>query len=162
MKAKAEIMTEQERKCCLSFDECSVSKVWSYDQSTDRIYAPHKNVQCVMLRGVCSPWKQIIYDFDCPLVKKTLFSLISRVEAAGFPVVACVSDLGPTNVRLWNTLNVTPEKPHFTNPAASDRDGYVFSDAPHLVKLIRNNLLDHGFKLADGSYVTSSCIREII
>lgn len=163
LKAQAESMTEQERICCLSFDECSVAKVWSYDKSSDRIYAPHKNVQCIMLRGLCAPWKQIIfYDFDCPLEKELLYSLICRVEDAGFPVVACVSDLGATNVRLWKTLDISPQKPYFTHPTSSDREVYVFADAPHLMKLIRNNFLDYGFRLSNGTFVTSKCIRELI
>lgn len=163
MKAKAESVTEQERICCLSFDECSVAKVWSYDKSNDKIYAPHKNVQCVMLRGLCAPWKQIIfYDFDCPLEMELLYSLICRVEDAGFPVVACVSDFGATNVRLWKTWDFSPQKPCFTNPAFSDREVYVFLDAPHLVKLIRNNFLNYGFRLSNGTFVSSKCIRELI
>lgn len=91
MKHNAESMTERDRVCVLSFDECMVSKEWSYDKSTDVIYSPKKNVQFVMIRGLFQSWKQIIfYDFDCPMTKNLLFNLISATEAAGYPVVAIV------------------------------------------------------------------------
>ncbi|XP_071519277.1 transposable element P transposase isoform X4 [Panulirus ornatus] len=163
LKCKSETMTEQERVCVLSFDKCNLSKQWSYDKASDKIYGPHKSVQFVMLRGVFAPWKQIIfYEFDCPMTKKILFDLIVRVEAAGFPVVATVNDLRPTNVRLWNTLDVSPEKSSFTNPADKERQIYAFTDVRHLLKLIRNNFLDYGFKMADGKLVNSECVRELI
>ncbi|KAG0710592.1 hypothetical protein GWK47_022465 [Chionoecetes opilio] len=40
---------------------------------------------------------------------------------------------------------------------------YVFDDAPHLLMLVRNNLLDHGFTLDGNSKqtVTNSCVREL-
>ncbi|XP_071525284.1 transposable element P transposase [Panulirus ornatus] len=159
LKCKSESMTEQDRVCALSFDECSISK----RTSRDKVRGPHKSVQLVMLRGVIAPWKQIIfYQFDCPMTKDILFDLIVRVEAAGFPVVATVNDLGPTNVRLWNRLHVSPGKSSFTNPADQERQIYAFADAPHLLRLIRNNFLDYGFKMADGKLVNSECVREMI
>lgn len=63
------------------------------------------------------------------------------------PVVAMVNDLGPTYVRLWNTLGISMEKTYFENPAAHDRKVFAFADAPHMIKLIRNNFLDYGFTL---------------
>lgn len=96
------------------------------------------------------------------MTKNLLFNLISATEAAGYPVVAIVCDLGPTNQKLWKTLEITLEKTHFRNPAVNDRDIYVFADAPHLVKLIRNNFLDYGFQMANGNVVDSKCVRELV
>jgi len=73
-----------------------------------------------------------------------------------------VNDLGPKNMKLWKSLGITTENSSFTNPAASDRHVYVFGDAPHLVKLIRNNLLDHGFVIQEGSIVDGSGVRELV
>lgn len=163
LKHKSLSMPEADRVSVLSFDECSLSNEWSYDQSTDKIYDPKKSVQCVMLRGLVQNWKQIIfYDFDCPMTKCLLFRLIEEVEAAGFPVVAMVCDLGPTNVKLWNSLEITSEQTFFTNPADTNREIFVFADAPHLLKLIRNNFLDHGFVLDNGQYVLSQCVQQLI
>lgn len=99
---------------------------------------------CVsMSRGLTSKWKQQVYfKFDTDISKDILFDIIVPVEEAGFSVVAMVSDMGPMNVRLWKSLGVGIDKPSFTNPAYGDRDMFVFADAPHLLKLIRNNFLD--------------------
>lgn len=95
-----------------------------------------------MLRRLCGSWKQLIYyNFDQDMTKDILFELIRVVEASGFPVVAMVNDLGPTNIRLWNSLEI---------------------DAPHLMKLIRKNFLDSGFDLQENGKVSSECVREII
>lgn len=156
-------MTERDRVSVLSFDECSLCREWSYDKATDTLYAPKKNVQCCMLRGIVGSWKQLIYyDFDCPMTKDLLFSIISQVEAAGFPVVATVNDMGTSNMSLWNSLNVSTETPYFTNPAVTSRKVYVLADVPHLMKLMRNHFLDDGFVMQDGKVVDSSCVREVV
>lgn len=156
-------MPDRDRLCVLSFDETSVSQDWCYDKGTDILYSPKKKVQCVMIRGLVGSWKQLIfYDFDCDMSKSVLFDIIMRIEVAGFPVVAIVNDLSPTNVRLWNSLGISVEKSFFINPFASDRDVYVFADAPHIIKLIRNNFLDSGFQLSEGKLVLSGCVRELI
>lgn len=63
-------MTERERVCVLSFDECMVSKVWSYDKGTDVLCSPKNNIQFVMIRRLFQSWEQVIfYDFDCPKTK---------------------------------------------------------------------------------------------
>lgn len=119
-----------------------------------------------MLRGLISKWKQLLYyNFDTDMSKELILDIIMKVEAAGFLVVAMVCDMGPTNVRLWNSLGVGVDKCSFQNPASNDRQIFVFADAPHLLKLVRNNFLDHGFKL-DGSKgcksVDSTCVREVV
>lgn len=109
------------------------------------------------------PWKQLVfYDFDRNMTKEILFDIIEKIEATGYSVVGMVSDLGPTNVKLWKTLGIGIENCYFRNPAAPDRDVYVFADAPHLIKLIRNNFLDSGFQFPDGRCVLSGCVRELI
>lgn len=165
LKQKCATMSDIERLCAISFDESSVCQEWSYDQGKDTLYEPKQKVQCVMLRGVAAPWKQIIYfNFDTDMTKDILFDLIQKVETAGFIIVSMVSDLGSTNMRLWKALDINLNNTSFTNPADSTRQIYVFADAPHLLKLVRNNLLDHGFTLDDNSKraVTSSSVREII
>lgn len=163
LKREAVSMTERDRVSVLSFDECSVAKEWSYDKATDTLYGPKKNVQCCMLRGLVGSWKQLVYyDFDRPMTKDLLFSIISHVEAAGFPVVATVNDMGSSNMALWNSLKVSTETPYFTNPAVSSRKVHVLADVPHLMKLMRNHFLDDGFVMQDGKLVDSSCVREVI
>ena len=84
------------------------------------------------------------------------------MESVGFPVVAIVRDMNPANISLWNSLSIGTENPSFENPSASDREIHVFADAPHLIKLVRNNFLDSGFELENGNFVQSGCVKEII
>ena len=160
---EAKDMREEDRLCVLSFDECSVAHEWVYDKKTDTLIDPKNRAMCVMIRGLVKQWKQLVYyDFDCCLTKEILYDIIQNVESTGFIVLAMVSDLSPTNIRLWKDLGICMDNPSFCNPAAPDRNVHVFADAPHLVKLIRNNFLDSGFTLANGSCVTSDCVKEII
>lgn len=50
-----------------------------------------------------------------------------------------VNDLGNKNMKLWKSVGITNENNSFTNPAASERQVYVFGDVPNLLKLMRNN-----------------------
>lgn len=160
---QSQSMNETDRICALSMDEMSVCKEWTYDRAMDKIYGPKNNVLCVMIRGVVSKWKQLIfYDFDVDMSKDTLFQIIHKVESAGFIVVSLVNDLCPTNVRLWKSLGISTTSTSFPNPAAPDRPVFVLADPPHLIKLVRNNLLDSGFQLQGDKRVSSDCLRELI
>lgn len=136
---EAKDMCEQDRLCVLSFDECSVTHVWSFDKKTDILIESKNRALCVMIRGLVKQWKQLVYyDFDCCLTKEILYDIIQKTEAAGFIVLAMVNDLGPTNIKLWKDLGIRIDHSSFCNPAAPGRNVYVFADAPHLLKLIRN------------------------
>lgn len=164
LKQKALTMSEYDRVCVLSFDEMSVAQQWSYDRGTDTIHSPKSKVQCAMIRGLTKSWKQLVfYNFDTDMTRDVLCDLIVKLEATGMVVVAMVNDLGPSNVKLWNMLGIGINKPSFTNPAASDREVFVFADAPHLLKLIRNNFLDHGFSLNNNFInISSGSVRELV
>lgn len=74
--SKSEALREIERLSILSFDETSLSYEWTYDKGKDILYNPKKKVQCVMLRGLCGNWKQLIYyNFDQDTTKDILFKL---------------------------------------------------------------------------------------
>lgn len=65
----------------------------------------------VMARGLRKCWKQpVFFDFDCQMTKDILFSVILAIQNVGFQVVAVVCDMGPTNRKLWKTLDVTVGK----------------------------------------------------
>lgn len=65
-------------------------------------------------------------------------------------------------MKLWNNIGIGIDNSSFKNPAAPDRDVFAFADAPHLIKLIRNNFLDSGFQLEEGKYANCACVRELI
>ena len=84
-------------------------------------------------------------------------NIIRRVQNAGFHVVSISTDMHQGNVGLANKLGVTNEKPFFPNPSKSRKGEVIFwlYDAPHLLKLLRNWLLDEGFKLQGSEQVNS-------
>ena len=165
MKMKSDSFTHLEKLAVISLDEMSISSEWCYDKGNDTLYKPHERVQVVMLSGLVGKWKQpIFYAFDVADMYQNIIMLIEEAEHAGYPVVALVHDLVPSNIKMWKQLGIDPmetKKTSFKNPLA-DRDVYVFADVPHLIKLIRNNLVDSGFYLKDGSFISDACIREML
>lgn len=164
MKAKAETLEPTEKLSVLSLDEMSLVSQWSYDRGMDRLYKPHGKVQVVMLRGLVSKWKQPIYfEYDESNIHKILLSLIEKIECTGYHVMAVVHDLGPTNLRIWKEFGIDPlqNKISIKNPCAG-REIFFFADAPHMIKLIRNNFIDSGFVMKDGTNVSDQSIREML
>lgn len=78
----------------------------------------------------------------------------------GFHVVAMVSDLGGANRGLHSHLNISEAKPYFENPRTKEKI-FVFADVPHLLKLIRNNFVDHGF-LINNKIIKKQIVEEAI
>lgn len=162
LKSKGASMAVVEKLCVLSYDEMYVSHEVKLDREVEQIVGNHKNVQVVMLRGLASPWKQpIYYDFDCPMTKTILMSIIKAVYMAGYEVVAIVSDMGPTNMGLWRECGISVEKTHITHPCVQEKKIFFFADAPHLLKLVQNHFFDSGF-LLENQYVSKECLDEII
>lgn len=152
MNQKGADMAPQDRACILLFDEMSVAEEYCYDVRTDRIYNPHSKVQVVMAVGLIGrSWRQpIYYDFDRNMTPALVNHLITSLEKQGFPVYAVVSDLGGTNHGLLGKMCVSTKEPHFENPYNKNRNVHFFCDVPHMIKLLRNNLLDHQFRTPKG------------
>ncbi len=74
------------------------------------------------------------------MTKDLLFEIIHQIKKSGIQVLAIAFDLG--NKTLILQLSLSPKKYWFPNPANSSRKAYAFADAPHLLKLLRNHLLD--------------------
>ena len=145
----------------LSFDEMEISKRFEYDQESDRIYGPYKKLQLVVARGLFRKWKQpIFYEFDTPMKKELLFSVIEAIEEKGVTVCGISFDLG--NLGLLNSLGVTPEQPFFQNPSGLTQKIYIFPDAPHMLKLCRNHLLDDGYQLEVGCFLKKTDIEQVL
>ena len=116
-----------------------------------------------MIRGIISPWKQIIfYDFDRKMILELLINMIVCVESVGFQIHGCVCDMGGANHSLLNQLGIDEKTTYFSNPFASNRFVHVFLDIPHLIKLGRNHLLDHGFQKQKKMFITCFSIKELL
>lgn len=155
-------LTVGEKACILAFDEMSVSKKYEYDKASDRIYVPHKSVQVIIARGILGSWRQPVYfDYDKPMSNECIIEIIRKMEHYGFPVHGIVCDLGGSNRSLFNQLDISENKSYFENPFDNSRNIHVFADVPHLIKLIRNNLLTHGINVG-GNIINSNPLFELV
>jgi hypothetical protein len=125
----------------LSFDEMTVENCYEYHHGQDKVYGPHTKVQIGILRGLIHKWKiPIFYAFDTPMTKSILFDIIQQAESHKANIRGIACDLG--NQKLFAELEFSEERHWFANPSDTTRRIYVFPDAPHLLKLLRNHLLD--------------------
>ena len=155
LKLKAETLTEEERAIAISFDEVHVKRDISYDSQDDKILGPHSKANTMLIRGLFKNYKMPVwFRFDSALKKAELFEIIQRLEDLKYHVMSVTSDLGPDNRALAKELGITPEHSWFDNPAQPDKKVYVFFDVPHILKLIRNNLMEYGFIIPqeDGTF----------
>jgi len=137
-----------EKLTVLMFDEVKIACTLEYDVLHDQVLGPHNQMQLIMACGIASPWKQpVMVDFDTQMTKSMLFNVIQELDQIGYTVICCVSDCGGGNVGLWNELRINYEQPVFQIP--SGRKIVCVPDAPHLLKLTRNWLLDKGFYIND-------------
>lgn len=71
---------------------------------------------------------------------------ISLLENTGVKIDGVVSDGASTNRKLWSELGISGNKNELTNsfehPLDPKRKVFMFSDAPHLIKNVRNRLLN--------------------
>lgn len=79
--------------------------------------------------------------YDTRMTKDILFNIITALHESGYNVVSTVSDMGPTNVSLWNTLGISINKTYFDHPETKNKI-YIFADVPHLLKLARNHFVN--------------------
>ncbi|KAH8346927.1 hypothetical protein KR059_002985, partial [Drosophila kikkawai] len=157
-----EDMPEVDKLCVLCFDEMKVAAAYEYDSSADVVLEPSNYVQVAIVRGLKKSWKQpVFFDFNAPMNVATLHSILEKLHKKGFPVVAIVSDLGPGNQSLWRQLGISETKTWFSHPADAHLKVFVFSDTPHLVKLIRNHYIGSGLNI-NGKKLTKATIQQTI
>ncbi|KAF0298488.1 Transposable element P transposase [Amphibalanus amphitrite] len=91
MRSSADTMTSHERLLVMSFDEITIDPRVAYDSTDDAVYGPNDKMQVVMVRSLCSRWKQpVFFDYNKDVTKDLLHRIIAAVESAGYVVVAMV------------------------------------------------------------------------
>jgi len=116
-----------------------------------------------MASGICSKWNQpIFYNYDTTMTSELLSEIIVKVENAGYNVTSIVHDFDTQNQSLWKSQSVSLDNPYFINPADTSRKVWTFADAPHMLKLVRNHILDQGFILEDGTVIDIEVLRTIL
>ncbi|KAG4073211.1 hypothetical protein HA402_013476 [Bradysia odoriphaga] len=159
-------LPDEERQVILSFDEMACKALVKYHRGLDQVFGPNKEMQVVMVRGIRSKFKQPIYiNFDTAMSKDILFEALTCLHRIGLNVAAVVSDCGGSNVGLWKQLNITCSRHHTNNfflHPVTGRKVYLFADAPHMLKLLRNWFLDYGFVLQDGTVIKKDKIYDLL
>ena len=107
-------------------------------------------------------WKQPVFiGFDQQMTKDILHEIIRRLHHININVVGIVSDNCQSNVGCWKDLGAHDySRPYFNHPI-TNCNIYVFPDAPHILKLIRNWLLDTGFEY-NGKIIKLDKLIELI
>ena len=92
----------------------------------------------------------MFFYYDCNMNQTLLLSIIEAIEESVFLVCSMVCDMGGGNRGLLSALSINAEKNYFVNTFDRNRNIYVFADPSHLLKLIRNNVLDHDIQTPNG------------
>ena len=96
------------------------------------------------------------------LTQGELYNVVQNLTDAGYTVLGTVSDMGGGNQGLFNKLGVTDEKPYYEGLNAMDGEIlWHLYDAVHVLKRLRDNLLDHGFYY-HGTLIDKSMFERLL
>lgn len=84
------------------------------------------------------------------------------VEKTEFKIWGFECDLGGSNRKFLNEMGILLGKISIPNPCDENRNIWAFSDEPHMLKLLRNHLLDEGFILQNGQFLTRNIFESLI
>lgn len=168
-------LTITKKLTVLTFDEVYISNKLDLERKQQKIY--FKTCQFVMARGLFKNWRQpVFYNFNVAMSQDILFSIIQNLYSIGYIVVAVTCDMGSSNMKLWNELNIGVNIPchskdnistaiekqcYIMHPSDNTLRIYFYADPPHLLKLSRNHLLDSGF-LTKGTFIDKTCLEELL
>ena len=71
-----------------------------------------------------------------------------------------MSDLAGSNVGLHKKLKVEMDNPFIYKPVDPARKIHFFAGVPHLLKLVKNSLLDHGIQYK-GQVINTDSLYEL-
>lgn len=166
LRTLARKMSKKERLAVLIFDEISIRKDLTYNDQLDQIDGfQHlsneertkligKHICVFMLRGLFSNWKYVLNYFvtenaiSAEKIKAIIGKNIKISKSCNISVRALCGDQGKNNVKSYRLIGVSPEKPYVIIEGVKI---YFLFDAPHLIKNVRNNLLNNSsLKTPDG------------
>lgn len=180
-------MKADERLCVLLFDEISIAPHLDYSARKDEIsgfvnngntkqkkIADHALV--FMVRGIQRNYKQpVAYTFcsgstSSMELSRLLKEVIKELHSAGLTVLATICDQGTTNVSAINTLiKQTKEKYLRKNEEyyrdtfeVEDQEVIPLYDTPHLMKGIRNNLINKNLTCCIGGSTKTAKWEHIV
>lgn len=167
LKQKVLKMPSAHKYCTIIFDEMAIAAQLSYSVKDDCIQGfcddgNQRNVQFAdhvlvfMIRGVIKKYKQpVAYSFCAGTtkthsLKEQIKLIIENVQKTGLKVICTVCDQGTTNIAAINSL-IDDTKQFYMRRGEEWVGGFFeingekihpIFDPPHLIKGIRNNLLN--------------------
>lgn len=157
-----------ETQCVLALDEMAIDPRFCYDKGLDQVFGANKNVTVFCARGLFSNWKQpLLFSFDSSKTLLHLRNLILLLSETGLNVVAVTSDMGPKNQSMWKQLGIGKvkngviESTSFENAVTKNRI-YWTPDFPHLLKRLRDQVLDNRITFPDGTVLDRSWFEELV
>jgi hypothetical protein len=161
---KVETLSSTGKMCVISMDEISLKSHLFYDSSKDKVIGLEDfgdgittdklatSAIVLMARGIIDNWKQplayYLVNESCSseMVKEKLTDAIDKLEGIGLNVLGVVSDIGSNFQKFVREMGITPDNPWFVHNGKKIL--YIF-DAPHIIKAIRNNLMNYNFHFDD-------------
>ena len=154
-------MKDEERLCCLTLDEMSLTSKLEYDAGSDSVYgnvtlpkysgiATHALVS--MLGGITTRWKQTVAYYytsnstDGTVFKDIILDIIKRATDIGLHVEAVASDKGSSNRAMWRSFGIVcgplcQTVNRIMHPQDPERYLYFLVDVPHVFKNIKAALV---------------------
>ena len=159
LKMKVGKMTEAEKQCSVMIGAMSLKANLFFNIKEDKINGfhelegtqspkPAKNALVIMVRGIFVNWKQpVAYALisECQNydeINKWIDKILQKLFETGLIIRTFVSDLGSDLWKASKNRSVTIEKPYFF---IDNKKIYYIFDAPHLMKNVRNNLMQYDF-----------------
>lgn len=166
-------MNSEDRVCSLIFDEMSVTPHIYYDKSRDEIigfenlgtYKTHKfadHVTVFMIKGLRKNFKQpVAYYFSQNMksvdLKNIVINVIKNIQSTGLQVLVTVCDQSGINTATINSLILDAKRQYLRKEESFKNNIFIVGameiiplyDVPHLLKGLRNNLLNKDLIFVD-------------
>ncbi|XP_065669453.1 uncharacterized protein LOC136088759 [Hydra vulgaris] len=171
IKMRVETMTKLERNCSLVFDEMPLKQHLDYDKNSDKVVGiqsngkPVNQVLVLMVRGLLTKWKQLIAYFysnnamSSTNLAKILNNTMVHLHAIGLALRCLVFDQSSTNIRAIKFLGFSLSNQQILHPTTRAKV-YIIFDPPHLIKSVRNNLIQHDI-LSDDKIISWKHLQEL-
>lgn len=165
LKAKAKVMSENEKLCALLVDEISIKKEINFNARQDQAEGyedlghlgrkgePATSVLMFYARGILQNWRlPLCYVTSAgtvkgEILKQLITEALKALKKCTLNPKTIVCDQGANNRKAVSLLGATIHDPTF------DIDGskiYIIYDCPHLLKSLRNNLMNEKLKFVYG------------
>jgi len=161
---RVESMGEKEKDCIITWDEVSIKEYVEYDRNKDEIIGivdhglqrrkldTATEALVIMIQGINTNWKfPISYYFSSGNTTSEeldgiLIENMKKLKDIGIKIRLGVCDMSFTNQGLYRKWNVTKDRPFIM---LDNEKIFMIHDAPHLIKLVRNNLQKRNFIIGD-------------